>query len=97
MNPSQLFAALIAFVKADILKAALPPVINFLTAVQGNPTPINVTAQLGLLNAALIAALPNLAQSEIQHLSSILLSEANVLLTQANTPAPAANPVPLTP
>lgn len=75
MNPSTFFNFVIAAAKTSALQALLPPVIAFLQNVQKNPAPVNVIAQAAVLNTQVLAALPNLAQSEIQTIAQTLATE----------------------
>lgn len=88
MTPSQLFSALIAAAKNNLLTAALPVVITFLTNVKSNPNPLNFVAQLDLLRAGLVAALPNLEVTEIQQLSTLFSNELQDVLKAAEAATP---------
>jgi len=92
MSPSQLFQELLAMTKNNLITGAIPPILTFLGNVRSNPNPLNVVAQADLLRAGLVAALPNLEQSEIVAIDTIFSNELQAVLTAAQTTsaAPAA-------
>jgi hypothetical protein len=83
MTPSQLFQELLGLTKNNLLVAAIPPVLTFLGNVKSNPNPLNVVAQADLLRAGLVAALPNLEQTEIAAIDTIFSNELQAVLTTA--------------
>lgn len=85
MTPSQLFSALIATAKNDILIAAIPVVLTFLGNIRANPNPLNFIAQLDLLRAGLVAALPTLEATEIAHITTLFSNELQTTLAAAQT------------
>lgn len=99
MTPQQFFDSLLAAAKSDVLVAAIPPAITFLTNVKANPDPLNVVAQASVLNVSLISALPNLERTAIQQMSGSLstalqsvLADAQAKLAALAAPAQPAAP-----
>lgn len=93
MTPSQFFQEILGLTKNNILVGAIPPVLTFLGNVKSNPNPLNVVAQADLLRAGLVAALPNLEQSEIVAIDTIFSNELQAVLSSAQaalTPPAAA-------
>jgi hypothetical protein len=90
MTPTQFFQGLVAATKADFLQAAIPPALTFLTAMKNAPslaTPagqLYAVAQAGVLQANLVAALPNLVQTEQAQIASSLAAELQALLPPAS-------------
>jgi hypothetical protein len=82
MNISQAIQQLIDLAKADALKAVLPALAAFLTAIAANPSGINIVAQLAKLEIDLIAALPGIEQAILGQLAATISSEAQALLTK---------------
>jgi len=80
MNISALLTSLIALVKADANKAALPAIATFFTNIASNPSSINIVAQLAKLEVDLIAALPGIEQAVLQQLATTLNTEAQALV-----------------
>ncbi len=87
MTPSQFFATIIAAFKDNILIAALPVVLTFLGNLHANPNPLNFIAQLDLLRAGLVAALPNLEKTEIEQITLLFSNELQVVLAAAQASA----------
>lgn len=83
MTPQQFFDNLLAAAKSDVLVAAIPPAITFLTNVRSNPDPLNVVAQASVLNVSLLAALPNLERTAIQQMSGSLSTALQSVLADA--------------
>lgn len=98
MTPSQFFQEILNLTKNTALVGAIPPVLTFLGNVNHNPNPLNVVAQADLLRAGLVAALPNLVQSEIAAIDTIFSNELQAVLSSAqaalNPPATAAAKTP---
>lgn len=83
MTVSTLFSTLLASVKDNLLIGAIPPVLTFLGNVKANPNPLNIVAQADLLRAGLIAALPNLEQTEIAAITNVFSNELQTVLAAA--------------
>jgi hypothetical protein len=101
MNPSQLFASLIALVKGTFGKALIPPAVNFLTALVNSPPVDTVQGQAVLVSAAgqlqfaLIAAIataePGFIQAEQAAIGKALIAELQDFQAKlAAPPAPTA-------
>jgi hypothetical protein len=80
MNLGQILTQLIAIVKADAAKSALPLLATFFTSIAGNPTAINIAAQLAKLEVGLLAALPGIEQDVLKEVAAIVSAEAQAAL-----------------
>ena len=80
MNLSQVISQLLAIVKADAAKTVLPLLAAFFSSVAGNPTAINLAAQLAKLEVDLLAALPALEQEALKELATLVSVELQALL-----------------
>lgn len=83
--------------KSDVLTSLGTPLLEFLTAVQKSPDPINQAAQFTKLTGSIIAALPSLELQVIQQITGILMVKLQSLMTQAQAAANLAKPVPASP
>jgi len=72
---SQVFQAALQIAEG----ALLPPVIKFLQAVQASPDPLKVGPAVVVLQADILEALPNLVDSEISALNSLLIQKLQAL------------------
>lgn len=84
-----LIKAIIAAVKDDAKKVALPIVQQYFSDLASNSTQANVVAKTGKLLVDLQAAIPDLESAVIKDLSNILLGEINTLLAPASALAKA--------
>lgn len=66
---------LLQFIKTDALKLAAPALGAFFTSIGANPSKINVMNQLILLEASLLADLPQLEQDTIKQIGAFVQSE----------------------
>ena len=77
-----LIQAILAAVKNDAEKIALPIVQQYFADISANPSQINVVAKTGKLLVDLQAALPDLQAKVTKDLSAILLNEINTLVAK---------------
>jgi hypothetical protein len=96
MTPSQLFAAIKALFENQELRAILPALAGAFGSLANNPTAINALLQLAQLEAAIIAAQPNILQSELKLIADDLAAAAANVATSiaAKASAPPAAPAP---
>lgn len=90
MTPSQLFAAIKALFEAKELRAVLVPLSVAAASYANNPTAINGMLQLMNLEQAIIAAQPDILQSELKLIADDIASVAASLSAQAAAKAAAA-------
>lgn len=92
LTPSQFFDSIVTGVKDSVLQTVIPPVINFLSYVEKNPTNYpGIALQAILLKDQIVAAVPNLAEKEAAAMSTSLITILSAELAKvANLPAPAA-------
>lgn len=76
---SDALSALVALVKNDALKAALPPLAAFFTNVSGNPSGINVAVQLTKLQVDVLAALPAVEKDLLTHIATLINDQLTAL------------------
>lgn len=88
---STLGKAVLTAMLGNLETAALGPIITALQSVKANPQPLNIVAQVGLLKAQLIGALPNLEVAEVTSLATLGITEAQTLLAKAQANAAALN------
>ncbi len=81
MNLGQIISQLVAIVKLDAAKSALPLLAAFFTSISVDPTAVNITAQLAKLEVDLLAALPAIEQDVLKELAALVSAEAQALLT----------------
>lgn len=79
MNASALFQQALMIAESNLL----PPIIKFLTAVQASPDPLKVGPAVIVLQADLLQAVPNLVDSEIVALNSLLIQKLQSLQAPA--------------
>lgn len=70
---------LLALIKNDALKAALPPLAAFFTNVAGNPSALNVTLQLAKLQVDLLTALPSVEKDLFMTIAAEINSQLSHL------------------
>ncbi len=75
-----LLQAILAAVKTDALKVALPIIQQFFSDVAANPSQSNIVAKLAKLQVDLMAALPDLQAAVAKDLATILEAEINTLV-----------------
>lgn len=85
LSISAIIQQLIQLAKTDAKKLVLPLLANFLTSVGNNPSEPNLIVQLAVLEAGLLAALPQIEQDEVKELAQLMIAEAQTL----NAPAKA--------
>lgn len=78
---------LIAAAKSDFESAALPLLAAFFASIAKNPTAVNIIAQLALLEAGLIAALPGIEQKVLADIAQYIGEEAAGLAAKVAPPA----------
>lgn len=88
MNLNDLIQAMLKAVKTQALMGALAPLATFFTNISKDTSALNLTLQLGLLNAQLLGALPGLEQTAAKSIADTLNAEiANLVAAQASKPA----------
>lgn len=85
-NIGTILQGIIAAVKSDAEAKALPLLAAFFSSVAGNPTALNVVAQLSVLNVGLIALGPALGQEILTDISSALNAEIAALVAAQGKP-----------
>jgi hypothetical protein len=83
MNLANIFSQIIAAAKLDEEKALLPLIAATAMNIATNPTGINIVAQGTQLLQGAIAAQPNIGQSLLKDLATVINTEAQALLPQA--------------
>lgn len=78
-------AAAIGLVENDALKVYLPLVQGFLTSISGNPSTVNIMAQIASFEAQALAALPSLEQAVVKDL--VMLLQAQIAKLTPAAPA----------
>ena len=85
-----LLSSILQVIVTDEKNALLPLLLKFLQAVAANPSQINIALQLGLLEAAALAAQGPIETDVLNDLISLI----NAVLSPTPAPAPAPAPVP---
>lgn len=83
MTPSQIFEALLTLTKDEELVALIPPALTFLNSVTKNTNPLNAVLQANILKDQIVAAQPNIAQSELLQINGLFSAQLQSVLTQA--------------
>jgi hypothetical protein len=82
-------STILQLIVTDEKNALLPLLLKFLQAVAANPSQINIALQLGLLEAAVLAAQGPIETDVLNDLITLL----NSILSPTPAPAPAPAPV----
>ena len=70
MNLQQIVQQLIAIAKTDELRVLMPSFAAFFSSISVDHTVVNLTLQLGKLDASLLAAQPGVATDVIKQISA---------------------------
>jgi len=79
----QFIAAIVSVIKNDALKAGLPALASFFTAVAADPSHANILAQIAKLEIDLIATVPSIEQDVFKQIAALIETEAQALTAKA--------------
>ena len=74
-STSDFISSLLTFVKTDAMKLAAPALGTFFTSVGNNPSTLNIANQAVLLEASLLADVPQLEQDIIKQIGAFVQSQ----------------------